>query len=218
MIHTGNTNTVSLYTDSISSLGFSFNPDRESSIYYVDPFNKSLYISLECYFEYRKQQMLVELQDIAQCLGAKYFSVTYIVHKKALTANNIKAGASGQTGKGKDKTAVGVRFEHSRSNDSDYTFELAARNEYAGHDPLEPTLLYFAKEPQILHLIASRMSLNPMTKQEFTFDIKSMSGIKEKDAINIDTTLKTLKLAGNTSIASEASNEARKSLKYEISF
>ena len=62
------------------------------------------------------------------------------------------------------------------------------------------------------------MSLNPMTKQEFTFDIKSMSGIKEKDAINIDTTLKTLKPAGNTSIASEASNEARKSLKYEISF
>ena len=60
---------------------------------------------------------------------------TYIVHKKALTANNTKAGASGQTGKGKDITAVGVRFEHSRSNDSDYTFELAARNEYAATIP-----------------------------------------------------------------------------------
>ena len=44
------------------------------------------------------------------------------------------------------------------------------------------------------------------------------SGMKENDAIKIDAALKGMKCSGNTTVSSEARNEDRRYLEYEISF
>ena len=44
------------------------------------------------------------------------------------------------------------------------------------------------------------------------------SGLKENDAIKIDAILRGMRFAGNTTVQSEAKNEARRYLEYEIDF
>lgn len=58
----------------------------------------------------------------------------------------------------------------------------------------------------------------PLSHQKFMLKLSNSSGIKESDAVKIDAILKGIKLAGNTSVASEAKNESRRYLEYEITF
>ena len=75
------------------------------------------------------------------------------------------------------------------------------------------------RDPSIKALIAMRMDETaPLSYQKFMLKLSNSSGIKESDAVKIDAVLKSLKLAGNTSIASEAKNESRRYLEYEIDF
>lgn len=59
---------------------------------------------------------------------------------------------------------------------------------------------------------------SPLTHQKFMLKMSNSSGIKESDAVKIDAVLKGLKVTGNANIASEAKNESRRYLEYEIDF
>ncbi|MBR5248713.1 MAG: hypothetical protein IKV27_07235 [Lachnospiraceae bacterium] len=48
--------------------------------------------------------------------------------------------------------------------------------------------------------------------------MSTSSGMKESDAVKIDAVLKGMKFSGNTTVSSEAQNEARRYLEYEIEF
>ena len=48
--------------------------------------------------------------------------------------------------------------------------------------------------------------------------MSNSSGIKESDAMKIDAVLKGMKVSGNATVASEAKNESRRYLEYEIEF
>lgn len=48
--------------------------------------------------------------------------------------------------------------------------------------------------------------------------LSNCSGLKENDAIKIDTILKGMRFAGNITVQSESKNEARRHLEYEIDF
>jgi hypothetical protein len=45
-----------------------------------------------------------------------------------------------------------------------------------------------------------------------------MAALKEKDAVKIDAALKSMKFTGNTTVTSEAKNEARRFFEYEVDF
>ena len=99
------------------------------------------------------------------------------------------------------------------------TVEIAAESEFPGHDPIKPELKYLQKEPVIQDLVAMRMNETaPLQRQKFMLKMSTSSGMKENDAIKIDAVLKGLKLSGNTTVSSEAQNEARRYLEYEIEF
>ena len=55
-------------------------------------------------------------------------------------------------------------------------------------------------------------------RQKFMIKLSSSSGLKESDAIKIDSALKELKCSGNTTVTSEAQNESRRCFEYEIEF
>ena len=58
----------------------------------------------------------------------------------------------------------------------------------------------------------------PLLRQKFMLKMSTSSGMKESDAVKIDAVLKGMKFSGNTTVSSEAQNEARRYLEYEIEF
>ena len=201
---------VTIFQDSIEAFGLSFYPDTDSTFYYVDPSDRDRYIALDEYFAYLKVARINELQAIAQDLGAKYFKVTYKEEKASFTESKVKANASSKQLGSADATRHTVENQFS-------TVEIAAEMHCPGHDPIKPTLKYMQKDPSIQSLVAARLDAK-ILRQKFMLKMSTSSGIKENDAIKIDAVLKSFKLSGNTTVTSEAKNEARRYFEYEIEF
>lgn len=203
---------VNIFSDSIDPFALSFYPDKGSEFYYVDPTDRDRYIALDDYFGYLKIERINELQMIAQSLGAKHFKVTYKEEQTSLTQKKSK-------GNMKATGLASADAEHSFSDQKYSTVEIAAESDYPGHEPVMPQLKYMQRDPSIKTLVAMRMDVSsPLSHQKFMLKMSNSSGIKESDAIKIDAVLKGMKLNGNASVASEAKNESKRYLEYEIDF
>lgn len=205
---------LNVYFDSINSWGISFYPDTNSEIYYVDPSDRNLYISLDDYFTYLKMARINELQKIAQDLGARHFKVTFKEEKKSFSSKK----ASGKVRMSAQKQGGEVSVDHSDEALAFERIEVAAEMDCVGHDPFEPKLVYLRNDPSISNLIELRMNKNVMTKQKITVHLMNTSGIKVKDAAKIDAAISGLKINGGMSVSSEVQAEARRALEYEIEF
>ena len=196
---------VNIFKDSVNKFGLNFYPYEEVNFYYVDPTDKDNYIVLDEYFDRLKQARVNELQKIAQDLGAKKFRVTYMREKSSL----IKKKWNGK--------AVSVDVDKlSKQYDK---VEIEAENSFSGHDPAEPHVRYLKYDQNVQNLIDMRMDTNgPINHQTLSIKLSSTSGLKENDAAKLDMILKSLKMAGNTTVLSEVQNEEKSILKYEIEF
>ncbi|MBE6036462.1 MAG: hypothetical protein E7223_02420 [Clostridiales bacterium] len=207
---------VNVFRDSLDSFGVTFYPDSDAEFYYMDPSERNRYIELDEYFSYLKIARINELQKIAQDLGAKYFKVTYKEEKASFSEKRVKVNANIGVGK-KDGGKVDV--DHHASEKKFSTVEIAAEMTFPGHAPVKPQLKYMQRDPSIQNLIAMRMDESaPLIHQKYMLQMSNSSGMKESDAVKIDAVLKDFKVAGNTTVASEARNEARRYLEYEIEF
>ena len=201
---------VNIFRDSIDSFGLTFYPDIDSEFYYVDPSDRDRYVALDEYFGYLKIARINELQRIAQDLGAKYFKVTYKEEKTLFSEKKTDVH-------GKAINVVDVK--HNSMEKQYTTVEIAAENEFPGHAPTKPELKYMKRDPSIQTLITMRLDEKaPLLNQRFMLKMSNSSGMKESDAIKIDAVLKGFKCSGNTTVASEARNESRRYLEYDISF
>lgn len=201
---------VNVYQDSIETFRISLLPDGNSEFYYVDPSERDHYIALDEYFNYLKIARVNELQKIAQDLGAKHFKVTYKEEQTSFSEKKVKAHA---------KAGVTADAEHNSVEKKYSTVEIAAEMSFPGHAPVKPQLRYLQRDPSIQNLIAMRMDESaPLLHQKFMLQLSNTSGLKENDAFKIDTVLKGLKCTGNTTVASEAKNESRRYLEYDIEF
>ncbi len=90
---------------------------------------------------------------------------------------------------------------------------------FPGHAPIKPELQYLKKEINVMNLIEMRMDpLSPLQHQHISIEMSNSSGIKVKDAVKIDAMMKAMKVSANMNIVSEAQNEAKRILEYEIEF
>lgn len=97
--------------------------------------------------------------------------------------------------------------------------EIAAEMECPGHEPVEPELKYMKYDPTVKSLVELRMNTQgPMKRQSLTLKLSNSSGLKESEAVKIDAVLKGLKCSGNSTLISEAQNESKRYLEYEIDF
>lgn len=203
---------VNIFLDNLEMFNLVFFPDCNSEFYYVDPIDKNRYIALDDYFNYLKVERISELQRLAQSLGAKHFRVTYKEEKTSVAEKIIKANINVQG------VAAG-NGERNLSETKFDTIEIAADMECPGHAPNRPDLKYLQKDPAIRTLIDMRMDEHsPLSHQKFMLKLSNSSGLKESDAVKIDAVLKCMRFTGNTSIVSEARNEARRYFEYEIDF
>ncbi len=209
------TSMVTIFRNFIDTLGLTFYPELDNGVYYVDPCDRDHYIALEDYFSFMKMQRVAELQRIAQSLGAKHFRVSSREKTETVSSNSIDAAASvkaiGQSG--------GAGYSHAASNSSMTSMSIEAEMRFPGHDPIRPELHYLKKEINVINLIEMRMDpLSPLQHQHITIEMINSSGLKVKDAAKIDAMFKAIKLSANTSIVSEAQNEAKRILEYDIEF
>ena len=203
---------MNIFKDSVSKFGLDFYPNDEVNFYYVDPTNKDSYIVLDEYFDRLKQVRVSELQKIAQDLGAKYFRVTYI--KERTTLSKKAANGKGSIHKKGNGSAQMNATEQKYDR-----MDIAAEMSFPGHEPVMPHVRYLKYDPNIENLIKMRMDpKGPLNHQTLNIKLSSSSGLKETDAVKIDMILKSLKIAGNTTVSSEVQNEAKSILEYEINF
>lgn len=202
---------VNIFKDSIDSFGLTFYPDSDSEFYYMDPSDRDNYIALDEYFSYLKIVRINELKKLAQDLGAKHFKVTYMEEQTSFASK--KAAVSLKTPIA--KTDAGQEAEEKK-----YTsVKIEADSTFPGHPPIKPQLKYLQRDPSIQNLVAMRMDeTSPLIRERFMLNLSQSSGMKENDAVKIDAVLKGMKCSGNTTVASEAKNEARRYLEYEIEF
>lgn len=203
---------VNIFRDSIDYFGLMFYPDSDYEFYYVDPSDRDRYVALDEYFSYLKIARVNELQKIAQDLGAKYFKVTYKEEQTSFSEKKMKGHAN-------VKGIATADAEHNSMEKKYSTVEIAAEMEFPGHAPIKPQLKYMQRDPSIQTLVAMRMDENaPLLNQKYMLKMSNSSGMKEADAAKIDGVLKGMKISGNATVSSEAKNEARRYLEYEIKF
>lgn len=203
---------LNIYEDSAQDHGIVFYPNISKTIYYIDPYQASFYISLDEYFAYLKKARVSELMMIAQDLGAKSVKITLKEIKKTFVGGkaDLKAKLGAYKGEGS--------YEKSNSNYS--SVEIAGEVKFSGHRvPVTPKLVYFKNESDIENLIKMCMDKeNKIELKTYTLQFNKTSGIKEKEAVTIDAVLSQLKCSGTASISSEAQLESRIVLEYTIAF
>lgn len=206
---------MNIFKDSIGKFGLNFYPYEDVNFYYVDPTNKDNYIVLDEYFDRLKQARVNELQKIAQDLGAKKFRVTYMREKSSLIKKKWIGKADGKAKDG-DGTASADVDKLEEQYDK---VEIEVENSFPGHEPVEPHVRYLKYDQNVQNLIEMRMNTKgSINHQTLSIKLSSTSGLKEKDAAKLDMVLKSLKMAGDTTVLSEVQNEEKSILKYEIEF
>lgn len=201
---------VNIFRDSVGAFGLTFYPDYDCEFYYVDPSDRDRYIALDDYFNYLKIVRINELQKIAQDLGAKHFRVTYKEEQTSFSSKQAKASV---------KAGASAAAEQASSEKKYSTIEIAAEMTFPGHPPIRPQLKYMQRDPSVQALVSMRMDeAAPLLQQKYMLKMSNSSGIKESDAVKIDAVLKGLKCSGNATVVSEAKNEARRYLEYDITF
>lgn len=201
---------VNIFWDSIDAFDITLLPNDNSDFYYVDPIDRNKYIALDYYFDYLRDARINELQVIAHDLGAKYFKVTYLEKKKTVTEKNTTIITS--ISKGKEKNEI------TRGKEDFTVIETKAESHFPGHEPVQPVLEYLKNNKTIEGLISMRLKKDPITEQHLVFEFNSLSGLNTRDAAKIDAVFKGLKCSGNVTVESEAKNESRKALQYDIEF
>lgn len=202
---------INVFRDSVDAFGVEFYPDCDCEFYYIDPSDRNRYIALDEYFGYLKSMRINELQKIAQDLGAKHFRITY---------KEEKTSFSERKDKGKLKAAAADAEASRNTEDTKYSMEeVAAEMSFPGHAPKRPKLKYMQRDASVQNLVAMRLDKQgPVNHYKLMLKMSDSSGMKESDAVKIDTVLKGLKCAGNTTVENEVKNEARRYLEYEIEF
>ena len=170
---------------------------------------------LDEYFDRLKQARVNELQKIAQDLGAKKFRVTYMREKSSLIKKKWNGKADGKAKDGDGTVSVDVD-KLSKQYDK---VEIEAENSFPGHEPAEPHVRYLKYDQNVQNLIDMRMDTKgPINHQTLSIKLSSTLGLKENDAAKLDMILKSLKMAGNTTVLSEVQNEEKSILYYEVNF
>lgn len=202
---------VNIFKDSLDAFGLTFYPDSDREFYYMDPSDRDNYIALDEYFNYLRVVRVGELKKLAQDLGAKHFKLTYMEEKMSFSSK--KAAASSKN------PAATVDAKHESEEEKFTSIKIEAESDFPGHPPIKPQLKYLQRDPAVQNLVAMRLDeTSPLIREKFTLNLSNSSGMKEDDAIKIDAVLKGMKCSGNTTVASEARNESRRYLEYEIEF
>lgn len=201
-------NLLNIYTRFVNNLDLPFDGVVQEGFYFLNPNN--IYVNLDDYFSYMNKKRIDELERIAQELGATKVEISLKSKKKTFVKNDGKAVASA----GKRNN---ITISHEAQTEEYEKIEILNSNEFIGHEPNEPTLVYLKNEGDILNLIKARME-NDIKSKTYSMVYGKSLGMSLTEAANVDAVLKAVKCSGNYSIQNETQEQHDTTLEYHIEF
>ncbi len=208
---------LNIYPEYIKQLGITFYPDTKRNVYYVDPFQKTLYIDIDEYFEQQRTARVRELSQLAYDLGATHAEIIFRTKTVESDHEQKKAGLGVKAGK---KKIAEAKAEHEGSEKQEEYIEVKSELDLGGHnDPHVPELVYFKKDPDIKQLIFMRTDpKSTLKKKEYSIKYNKTTGIKTKDAAKIEGAIMKMGGSAEVSLMEEAKKESQTTLIYKIEF
>jgi hypothetical protein len=204
---------LNLYDEAITFSGLQFLPAAIcDSVYYVDPFNRNCYISIDSYFSHIQQAKLAELQHIAFSLGVKHYWVEMV--EMTADSNQLKGSNSlkmKSVNAGLERDANASSSSHSKS---------LAEGSFAGaRKPVRPMLCWFANDNNVKNLINMRCSEgvdNAITTYTIELSNSNAAMMSASTAANID--MAASKMGAKCGFHSQSVRENNRKMIFKLEF
>jgi len=212
-----------LYDEAIEFSGLHFIPSAVcDSIYYVDPFDRTRFIRLDCYFDKMQESRLAELQHIAYCLGARSYSVEMADTSSEKKSASQKASARANDGTGAIKISTHGSEESAVTSEKETKRKSMAHAEFVGErKSLQPTLTWFAHDDNIRNLIdmcCSGKGLGEIKSFSIEFKGSDFATIGANTAAKIDGAMNRISAGSDFALQRKVTEESHHSLIYQIEF
>lgn len=210
-----------LYEEFVPNSGITFYPIPTcDAVYYIDPFDKSRYVNLSCYFDTMQRDKTTELRNIAFMLGAKscklemYEETKEIRIAKGKSSKKLKGQLENQSFKIDMDTDAALEQQKTQSRSIVFEQSFGSQRE-----PAQPSLNWFRNDREILSLINIRLS-GGSCEESYRIKLSSSASatMSLSMASKIDAVLKHLGAKGNISISGEVQNEFRHKMELVIDF
>ena len=210
-----------LYDEFVPNCGITFVPSADcDAIYYVDSFDRSRFIRIDCIFKKAHEERLAELKHVAACLGAK--NCTIEINESSVEVSSIKKkstfGGSGVFHAVKASTTESVEQNIASKRTAQRSGKIQVQ--FEGHNnPQQPTLKWFTNDDIVKNLVSSRCSGENLLKLE-TLELSGSSSatMSQKTACAIDNAIGAMKLAGSSNMEAQAIKENHSTLYFSIEF
>lgn len=207
-----------LYDEAVQKSGLKFVPAVScDSIYYVDSFDRSRFIKVDCIFSKAHEEKMAELKHIAHALGAKRCSIEISESSVGAQSHNKKAGSEGGF------KGISAKESYESSGEKEERISRSGRIEakFQGSDtPEMPVLKWFAHDDNIKRLIEMRCSQNNILETE-TLELsgEAFATMSQKTACAIDGALGKIGGAkGHATLNAQAMKESHSKLLYIVEF
>lgn len=210
-----------LYDEFIPACGITFVPSADcDAIYYVDSFDRSRFIRIDCIFNKAHEERLAELEHIAYCLGAKSCSIEISESTVEVNVSKKKAAFSGGA------VLHGAKVSSTESAEQNLSAKNSTKRsgrihvQMEGHQsPHMPTLKWFANDNTIKNLIETRCHGEVGIKSKILeLSGSSSATMSQKTACSIDNAVGAMKLKGSSTMESQAVKENHSTLFFSIEF
>lgn len=205
-----------LYDEWVTKSGIEFIPNAIcDTSYYVDPYDRSKFIRVDCIFNKTHEEKLAELEHIAYSLGAKSCSIEIVETSEQFDSvgqkSSTKVKAIVKSSASVDKRSSSESFS-GRSGKTVTYFE-------GNNTPKKPNLKWYAHDDNILRLVEMRCSGDNAIKSK-TLELfgSTTATMSQKIAISIDATLKKLGGGSSLSMERQAVKENSSKMILEIEF
>lgn len=204
-----------LYDEWVKKSELQFIPVAKcDEIYYVDSFDRSRYIRIDCIFKKAHEEKLAELERIAYSLGAKCCSIELIESDNETSVDSRKTGSKIAFGKlslseNKEKDARSSKRDQRSGRTTTY---------FTGHnEPKMPEMKWFANDDNIRGLIEMRFAKAVQSKT-LILEGSSSATMSQKAAYAIDCVVGKMGNRTKLDIKKEAGRESSSKLIFEIEF
>lgn len=210
-----------LYDEFVGDCGLTFVPSADcDAVYYVDSFDRSRYLRVDCIFPKAHEEKLAELKHVAYCLGAKSCTIEISESHVELNVSKKKAsaGLSGIIYGAKVSSNESAEHNLSTKNSGEISGKVHVQME--GHNnPQRPKLKWFACDDNINYLIDCRCNgVTGIQSESLELFGSSSATMSIKTACAIDNAVSVMKAGNSASMEAQATRESRRKLIFNIEF
>ena len=210
-----------LYDEAVPTSGITFVPSADcDAVYYVDSFDRTRFIRIDCIFSKAHEERLAELKNVAYSLGAKSCTIEISESTFEVNASKRKALIGGGAMLHGIKATANESAEQNFSARSSVQRSGKIHVEMEGHQmPQRPQLKWFANDNNILHLIDCRCNGDNRIKCE-TLELSGSSSatMSQKTACSIDNAVGAMKVKGGSTMEAQAVRENQSTFLFSIEF